>query len=285
MKNQLSKKSILLLSLIGVIIAQPAPAQNGADPYSKNKPAAAPAETRQETGRPAMVTCTYEVFSLPLEVAAAYQREHLADGELYKRLVEGLKSGATRQELLTVHRAVAGQQVASYSILEHIYATEYKGDTLAGTFGVKAPGDSAKDAPEKQDASGKTSPKAEDAAAWKDAPAVRIEGLRAPPLAAAFDTKNLGETIESEPTLVNNELDLLVSFQQDVLVGYTTHGQGISQVAMPEVEVRRFKTKLRVPHGKPTLIGSFNRPTISKVDPESSKRVSYAFVTATAARP
>jgi len=283
MKNQSSTKSILMLALMAGILSQPAAAQNGADPYSRNANAANAGERPQNPGDDSVIiSCTFEVFTLPLELAAAWQREQIDDGELYKRLIEGLKTGTTRQEILNVTRTAKDRKTTNESVFEYIYPTEYESESFKGSIGLVSPthpkkNEDSEEAP--SSASVETAPVA------NAMQVVNLEGLHSPALPTAFQTRNLGETFEIEPTLAENSVKLQMVFEQNVHVGDTRHGQGISQVTMPEIESRRFNTQLTVPIGKPTLAGTFNRATISKADPESSSRTSYAFVTATLARP
>jgi hypothetical protein len=63
------------------------------------------------------------------------------------------------------------------------------------------------------------------------------------------------------------------------LVDEITHGQELSETKMPEFEVRTINTAAELLLGKPYLLGTVSRPTISKADPDAANRVWFSFAT------
>jgi hypothetical protein len=53
---------------------------------------------------------------------------------------------------------------------------------------------------------------------------------------------------------------------------------------MPDFDTQRIHTSSTLRLDQPFLLGTISRPPVSKVDPDSSNRVWYAFVTGTLAK-
>lgn len=309
MKTTLTTQTILLSALLGGILTMQAVGEAGADPYSKDKVnevapefQSLPGSEEEELGEdvhdePRFVSLAYEVFSLSLDQAAAYQREQIPDGELYKRLVAGLKAGGVKQENFTTIRALSGQKAKNQAISEHRHPTGYEKDSMPENFGLGLTPTPGKPNDAKDDAKGEDSVGARDLVADSSqldaaALAASLKDLRTPALPVAFEVHNVGETLEIEPTLDDSarkngdrECHLVFYSEQAVYVGNSNYGEGLNKTAMPEFEVRRIETAFIAITGKPCLVGTFNRPSHSKVDPDSANRVCYAFVTATVVRP
>jgi hypothetical protein len=242
-------------------------------------PSAAPDPNKQsQTEIPPTISICYETFSLPLAIAAKIQRELLPDSVLYARIIDAVEKEEARQESFKVMRGVSGHKVSTESVTEHIYATEYESPGLP-----TADGGSIMPA-EKKD----TSQPIPDTSKLKDAADVgTYAGLQAPALPTAFETRMLGNMLELEATLSddNQILELLIVPDHVTLVGQSTQGQGVSKVEMPIIESQRLNTRAVIIIGQPFLLGTINRPPNSKVDPDSANRVWFSFVTATLAKP
>jgi hypothetical protein len=242
------------------------------DPYVAPKNAEPPvaatssAENEASPG-PVNLSICYEDFSVPLEMAAALQRTQLDDAALYAKLTASLGKNEVKQETFVVLRARSGQKAMAEGIAEMIYPTEYEA--------AKIP-----------NAAGEEKKKGEEAKKADPVVIAKATGLATPALPTAFETKNTGFTIEIEPMLSEDRkfVDLRFVPEHVTLVGHSKWGQGISEAEMPEFECQRINTSATLRVGIPFLIGTMNCPPISKVDPDSSNRVWFAFITATLAK-
>ncbi len=226
--------------------------EKAADPYKAGDTQAE--EASQSRCYPNISVC-YEDFSLPLAMAAALQQEQLTDAELYAKVRAALGTDAgkdiVRQETFVVLRSKSGQKASVEHITETIYPTEY---VPAEIFerGAVTP------APPKP------------------------SSVRVPAIPTAFETRNVGFTLEIEPTLTDGgEIELRFVPEHVTLVGQSTAGQDLSKTEMPIFEVQRVNTAARLKIDVPFMIGTMNLPANSKQDPDSSKRVWFAFLRAT----
>ena len=210
-----TKTLIIASFLIASLHAQEKPA----DPYRPSKATAekpAVEEPAAEEVEPLNISICYEAFSLPLAMAADLQREQLPDPALYAKMVAGLGDEFIRQEIMQVIRAKSGQKATIESISEHLYATEYQSGKISN---------SGADTPEEPKADAK--------------PGTEMAGVaRLPALPTAFETRNVGNTIQVEPALGEDQkfVELLLLTEQVTLAGRTTQGQEFSTVEMPEFE-------------------------------------------------
>ena len=230
--------------------------EQAADPY---KASDTQAEEASQCGCDANISICYEDFSLPLAMAAALQQEQLTDAELYAKVRASLGKDAgkdiVRQETFVVARARSGQKASVEHVTEIIYPTEYVAANIS------------------------------DAAAVTPAPpkpsSVCISS--APVIPTAFETRNVGFTLEIEPTLSEADKDVNLRFvpERVTLVGQSTAGQDMSKTEMPIFEVQRMNSSSRLKINVPFMIGTMNLPADSNQDPDSAKRVWFAFITAT----
>ena len=259
-----TKTLIIASFLIASLHAQEKPA----DPYRPSKATAekpAVEEPAAEEVEPLNISICYEAFSLPLAMAADLQREQLPDPALYAKMVAGLGDEFIRQEIMQVIRAKSGQKATIESISEHLYATEYQSGKISN---------SGADTPEEPKADAK--------------PGTEMAGVaRLPALPTAFETRNVGNTIQVEPALGEDQkfVELRLLTEQVTLAGRTTQGQEFSTVEMPEFEKNVIDTSPTIRINQPFLLGTNSRPPVSKVDPDSANRVWFAFVTATLPKP
>jgi Bacterial type II and III secretion system protein len=275
MKN----KTLIATSFVAFAVSSLHGQDNEVDPF--RDPGAPPAEVAEEDvmiETPTNISICYETFSLPLAMAAKIQREQLPDSKLYARILAAVEKEEARQESFTVLRARSGQKSKTESISEQIYATEYEPPEMPSTVGVSIIPAEVEDA---------ATPVPDTEKLKNAADSESFAGLKTPATPTAFQTRNVGNTLEIEPTLDedNKILDLIVAPEHVTLVGQSTNGQGESKTEMPIFETQSIRTNAQVLVGQPFLIGTVNRPPNSKVDPDSATRVWFSFVTATLAKP
>lgn len=243
------------------------------DPFADTDP-----QKQTQVEIPPNISICYETFSLPLAMAAKIQREQLSDSELYARLTGAVEKQEARQESFTVLRSKSGNKATTESVTEQVYATEFEPPEIPQTVGV-----SIIPAEVKDDAN-----PIPDTSKLKDAADIdSFAGLKTPATPTAFEIRNVGNTLEIEPTLGqdNKTLDLRLAPEHVTLVGQSTNGQGVSKTDMPIFETQRLNTSAVIIIGQPFLLGTVSRPPNSKVDPDSATRVWFSFVTATLAKP
>lgn len=211
----------------------------------KNGPQSVAKETAEISGTKNL-SLSFETFSLDLAEAATLTRANLDDQSLYSKLLELIAKKAAKQEQLTVIKTLSGTKATAESISEKIYPTEYMPPTSADE---------------------------------KEQP-----NTAAQPVATAFETRNTGTTIEVELTLSEDgqTVELHMVPETVSLAAQDDFGQGVK---MPNFESQRFNSSLTLKTGKPTLVGTINRPPNSKIDPDASNRVYFAFATVTVAKP
>lgn len=223
---------------------------------------------------PEVIQVVYEVFSLSKSEAAASQREALTDREVYAKMVAGLEDGKVRQEKLQAIRTLSGQNATSEHTSEFIYATEYEPPELPNSVGISVT--SAAVTKEKP-----TSKEVIDA--LKNGPGWS-QGLfpATPATGTAFDTINMGDSLEVEASLGADitVIDLRFSISHVELAGFETWGKSLSEVKMPLFAAKRVRTGLVVGNGVPTFIGTVS-PNPEDQAKEGEERVWFAFVTTT----
>ncbi|MBK1880785.1 hypothetical protein JIN85_00075 [Luteolibacter pohnpeiensis] len=242
-------QTLLLLAVvlpISSLFAQEMPMD---DPYVQNA-------NRQETRDTINISICYEDFSMPLALAAKLQRENLTDAELYQRIVESLGK-EVKQESLCVIRSRPTLKATSGSITETIYPTEYEPGTMPVSLTID----------------GAVTPES-------------ARFCRIPATPTSFETRNVGFSLEVDPTFGEDlkTLRLLLCPEHVVLVGKTEAGIENSKTTMPTFETQRLSTSVMVNVGIPAFIGTMNRSPESVQDPDSANKVWFAFVTATLAK-
>ncbi|MEO5917634.1 MAG: hypothetical protein ABIS50_25615 [Luteolibacter sp.] len=246
-----------------------------ADPYREPKKDAASVE---QSAPYVDISICCETFSLPLAVAAKLQRQQLPDSELYKQLLASVEKQTARQESFTVLRGKSGQKSTAESISEQIYPKEYEPAELPNSVGVAMSPPDAKD---------QQTPVPDPSKLQSSPDLSSFNGLQTPATPTAFETRNVGTTLEIEPTLGEDLkiLDLRIVPEIVTEVGRSAYGQGLSTTESPVFESQRINASFTVLINQPFLMGTLNRPPVSKVDPDSANRVWFAFVTATLAKP
>ncbi|MDX1680268.1 MAG: hypothetical protein R3242_06015 [Akkermansiaceae bacterium] len=261
MKLQIYTTVFLIATLGGIAFAQ-----TKADPYkpTNNNSTTQVAKPSQPAvidhdDAPKNISTCLEVFSMPIEVAAAMQRENLSDADCYKRIVNQLGNESVQQEMLIVLRSRSGERSTSEAIVEEIYPTEYESTVLPTTLSLGADSGNESGADTNQGAS----------------------PIHAPCMPIAFDTRNTGEILDIEPTLSPDAkyCNMRMMPEQVLLTAFNTYGEGVSETRMPTFETRRVNSAFTVAIGKPFLIGTMSRASGSKIDSDTSNKVSFAFIT------
>lgn len=261
--------------------AQAPATRSGPDPFA-DPPAAGTAAPAGAGARPNQnLSVRYEVFSLDLATAAALQRENTGDAALYLRLIAMVGKKEAVQESMHVMRCVQGQKSMSENIAEMIYATEYEPPELPNVVGVSI------QPPQSPTATDNPATLPETSKLENAPPLSMFNGIQTPATPTAYQTRNAGITIEMEATVEpdTGKVQLLSSFENSRHVGVSEHGTGLSKSTMPEFEVQKLTGSATVTPGKPFLLGTMNRPPVSKVDADSAKRIWFAFVTVDSVKP
>jgi hypothetical protein len=241
------------------------------DPFRERTPAEKAAQAKNV---PTNISISFETFSMPLQQAAQLQRENLADEEFYQRILADLTKDEVKQESLTIVRARSGETANADSIREYIYPTEYEEAEQPNTVGVSI-AKKEKDKPDEID-------QANLKALADSRPISEIKGLRTPATPTAFQTRNLGTSVEIQPTLgaSGDIIDLRFKPESVLLAGKNEWGQEFSTTETPVFESQKTVTGATILPNRPYLLGTYNRPPNSTIDPDSANRVWFAFVTA-----
>ncbi len=237
---------------------------------------AAEADRPLEHVDPPNVSACFEAFSLPLGMAAELQRKGMTDPDLYQNLAAAAGKAEVKQEILTVLRGRSGQKAEISSVSEQIYPTEYQPQELPKSLGLSM-----------EPATAGNEPPPDPETAPPLVPSGFFRSLIPPALAVSFETRDVGLNIEMDPTLDQTEeiVDLRLHLENVVFAGTSTWGEEEATTEMPTFETQRIPMSATVRVGKPFLLGTFNRPPVSAVDPDSANRVWFGFVTVTLVRP
>lgn len=261
MKTPPSLRLLIALALTSGLL----PAQQ---PPTTASESSAPAGLDQpEEDQPHSVTVRFEVFSLEKSAAAALLRKDLVDEALYKELIDHLGNDQVVQEGLVQLRARSGEKATTEGISEHIYPVSWVHGN--GPTPQQPPGPSAAPA----GGTGTTASRS----------GTNGGGYFAPALPVNFETRNVGWSLEIEPTIGMNYKIIDLRFVPGLvkLAGHSKFGQGVSETTMPIFENQSLHTALTCYADKPGFCGTFNPPPLSKLVPNAANRVWFAFVTCT----
>jgi hypothetical protein len=280
MKHSLT---ILATAVTALVTAPFVHAQNppgsDRDPFTAGPPNTTAKKDPPAGGISGGLSVRYETFSVDLASAASMMRAKKGDGALYQLLVGLADTDKAKQESLTVVRTRSGQRATSTSFAEYIYPTEWEPAEIPNAVGVMIT------PPPKKDGSASTEP----LEIGKLAEAARVEDMPhflTPATATSFEVRNLGFTLEVEALLGadNETVSLSIAPEHAARAGSTKWGHGASLVEAPAIEAQKVSTQIDATLGAPRLIGTMNRPPVSKLDGDSANRVWFAFVTVTHAR-
>ncbi len=176
------------------------------------------------------------------------------DAELRKQIAGLVKDGKATVLETMLCTSRSGQKATSESIEEFIYPTEYEPATLPENVQVN---------------------KKEDAEAVKT---VRRD-LATGPTPTAFDTRNLGSTLEIEPTLSEDGKIIDLRFVPEIVyhVGNEIWAEwkgehGNSPIQMPTMYAIRINTAVTLAAGKPMLVAALS-PKDEKGYPDFTRKL------------
>jgi len=245
-------------------------------------------DEEREASRPRFVSICFESFSVDLADAAALQRTGMDDAKLYKEFIDRVAKGKAVQEQFSIVRARSGERATLESISELIYPTGYEHGNgpkpvQPQKLGVPTPDASPLATPIPHPVAAAPA----DPAAPLVAPEEDSSGRFAPPLGTSYETRNVGTTIEIEPTIGANNQIIDLRFAPDTVTyaGRSKWSKGPSETEMPTFESQRVTTALTLRDRQPMLVGTPSRPPVSVIDPNSAKRVWFSFITPTVVAP
>ncbi len=217
-------------------------AGGAADPFAARSAEPGDSATR-------LIDLQWEAFSLPLTEAHLFLRKFKTDAERYEEIVRRADAGEAKLELLHRLRTRSGQRAKVEAIDEKIYPTE---------FVEQQPSKTAKDQP-------------------KDAPPA--EAVTAALLPRAFETRNVGATLEVEATLRDDgaTVDVTVAPESIKYLGDDTYQGGTTQ---PRFEVQKMDTSFTAKAGQAALVGTQSPPNGTGVQGSNEEKVVwFSFMT------
>lgn len=192
----------------------------------------------------------WEVFSVPFSEATKMRREMKDQGKIYGELLKRVEKKKAVLEEFVVLKGTVGVSSETESIEEYIYSTESEPPEVPNEV---------RKVPE--------NPKV-------------AELLMTPAMPAAFDTRNVGRSLEIEivekvsPKVIRVEL----KFDRVSLIDLLIWGQKKSMLKMPRFANHGIKKDALLSEGIPTLVGTMSPP---KKDAGKERMVWLAFATAT----
>jgi hypothetical protein len=164
--------------------------------------------------------------------------------ELRRQVAQLVKDGKASVVETMLCMARSGQKATSESLEEFIYPTEYEPAQMPGEVKVKDP-DKAKEATEK--------------------PKVGPRDFATGPTPTAFETRNLGSTLEIEPTLGEDNKLIDLRFVPEIVyhVGNTVWAEwkdqyGSTPVQMPTMYTLRLNTAVFLVDGQTMLVAALS---------------------------
>ena len=182
------------------------------------------------------LSITEETFSLPIAEADHLLHNVPSDTLRYARLREMLASNKARLERLTVLRTKSGQRAVAESFNELRSGTEFRPPETPGMHG------------------------ATDTPAPKERP-IPENVVKNGGIPIAFETRNVGDTLELEPVLGPDGITIDVNLvpQSVRYVGERVEGSP-HPVKTPIYEVSKITTSVTVRDGQPYFLGTLNPP-------------------------
>lgn len=200
-----------------------------------------PTGRQAEATLPRHVRTQVEYIEMSLEQMTELMQDEAAtqnDTALRKRVAEWVKSKKAKIIETQMVIARSGEKATSESIREYIYPTEYEPSEIPNEVHLhNEDGDSK--VPNKEIATG--------------------------PTPTAFETRNLGATLEVEPTLTDDNLYIDLRLAPEIVyhvenMKWATwkdkHGQ--SDIMMPIMYSLRVNTALTLANGRPSLVAALS---------------------------
>ncbi|MFK7909897.1 MAG: hypothetical protein AB8F34_04765 [Akkermansiaceae bacterium] len=219
-----------------------------------------PLGEQTEASLPRQVRVQVEYIEMPLTQMTALMADPAAskgDAALRNKINELVKNGKARiiENQMVVARS--GEKATAESIREFIYPTEYEPPELPTTVKFEKGSEQS----------------------------VKSKEISTGPTPTAFETRNLGSTLEVEPTIGENNayIDVRVSpeivyhIKNDIWASWKDkHGE--ANIMMPVFYTLRLNTAVTVANGKPCLLGALS-PKDDKGVTDMSRKV-FVFVRA-----
>lgn len=234
----------LVLAFVSNLHAQTAAGASESKTEAKAaKPAPAPAVDPNAADLGMMnVSITYEAFSLTIAKAGELQRKGLSDEELYKELVS-----AGKLERLLVLRTKPGQRAVVENVTEYKFPTEFTQPQIPcgnpGNVNVPTP---------------------------------------LPVAPTAFEKRDLGDTIEAEPTLSEDakSVDFQIAISHVALARREKWGKDITELEQPQLETQKLNTNFTASVGSPRFVGTLNPPFGNGAAARAEQNIWFCFITA-----
>ena len=245
--------TLLLAGMLSASAQQPPPA---VDPFAPGPEPSGPVDLVRDG--PKFISVCFETFSVELAEATSLHRSQPNDSALYKELSARVAKGKAKREGFAVVRARSGNRASMKATSEFTYPVSYLPSIGAQPSSAAAtPSNPTGPAP---------------ASATSTAPAGPL------PLPAAFETRDVGFTLEIEPIIGGDDkiIDLWI---RPVFVSLADRSKWGS-VETPVFESQSLASANTLLSDQPLLLSTLSRPPVSKVDADSAKRVWFAFVTA-----
>lgn len=251
------------LLFAGILSVTTQPASGADDPFVRAKGENLP----KEDYRPKFVSVCFETFSLEMAEAATLYHGQPNDTALYKEITARAAKGKAKQESFSLLRARSGERAVLKSTSESIYPASY----LPGAHAAEKQPPPARGAAPKP-----ATPAASPASPPSSPPTTAL------PFPTSFKTRDVGLTLEIEPTIGGNDriIDLWISPTFVTSANRAKWGSPESGTETPVFEVQQAFTAATVLSDRPYFLGTMSRPSESKVDPDSADRVWFAFARA-----
>ncbi len=217
------------------------------------------AEDGDEPEGPVTLSIMEEVFSLSITDADNLLHDIPSDRLRYARLREMLANGKVRLEKLVVLRTKSGQRAITESIHELRYQTEFEPPRIPAAV---PPVPAAPAQPPAAEKAEKAPPPAE------AGPVGAVPGGKpkvdfpvTPSNSIAFETRNIGDTLEVEPVLGPDGItvDLTLVPQTVRYLGERSFG-GPEVLKQPIIETGKVTTAVSVRDGQPYFLGTVHPP-------------------------
>ena len=199
-----------------------------------------PLGNEAEASLPRNIRIQVEFIELSLKESTALMADAKAtktDTLLRERLTALIKADDAKMLATQIVVGRSGEKMTTESIREFIYPTEYETPKLPGSFGTD-----------------KATAKKTD-----------LTDLATPPTPTAFEIRNLGSTLEVEPTIGEHNRTIDVRLSPEIVyhvenIKWATwkNKQGEADIQMPIFYTLRINTAVSVTNGKPCFVGALS---------------------------
>lgn len=265
-----NKKSVLCSLFAMCAVCMPVHAQQD-DPFGgegEDEPKLTKEELL-ELNRPAVIRVQLEFIEIKTAdmIDLLYGEKRIADDtNLRVEMQKWLKNGKAKMFETSIVNCQPGEIARVESVEELIYATEYEPGELPSSVTLKTT--------EKAKAT-ENGKKGENT----DSAEVKVPELATPPNSTAFETRNVGTTIELEPTLSADHKIVNIKLSPEIVyhVGYESwldwkDKRADMQVKMPIFYTLRFDTRVTVKRGTYQFVAAMS-PKDDKGKPDPSKKL------------